>query len=121
MGLLSKIKFAKTLLKKDLRVYQMALKDPRTPKAAKALLLFAIGYIICPFDLIPDFIPVIGRLDEVVLVPLIIRLALSLIPHEVLEDCRFRAGQGTRIKTHSKRRLVRIKDRVKSIARRNRN
>lgn len=104
-----KIKFVTETLKKDLHVYQMALKDPRTPKAAKALLLFAISYIVCPFDLIPDFIPIIGRLDEVVLIPLIVRTALSLIPDEVLEDCRFEVDQSTRLKTSSKVRLVRPK------------
>lgn len=79
-------------LKKNLSVYQLALKDPRTPRTAKILLGLALGYTMLPFDLIPDFIPVIGQLDDLVVIPTLIRLALMLIPKEVIDECRLRVS-----------------------------
>jgi len=75
-------------LKRELRVYQLARKDPRTPKPAKWLLGLAVGYVLLPFDLIPDFIPVIGHLDDIIIVPLLVFIALKMIPDEVVADCR---------------------------------
>jgi uncharacterized membrane protein YkvA (DUF1232 family) len=79
-------------LKRELQVYQFVLKDPRTPKPAKWLLGLAVGYALLPFDLIPDFIPVIGHLDDVIIVPLLVFIALRLIPGEVIAECRKKAG-----------------------------
>lgn len=79
---------AAATLKRELRVYQLVLKDPRTPRLAKILLGLAVGYALLPFDLIPDFIPVLGHLDDVVIVPGLIVLALKLIPAEVVLECR---------------------------------
>jgi len=79
-------------LKRELRVYQLVRKDPRTPKPAKWLLGLAVGYVLLPFDLIPDFIPVIGHLDDVIIVPLLVLLALKLVPAEVVADCRSQAN-----------------------------
>ena len=55
---------------------------------AKVLLGVAIGYLLLPFDLIPDFIPVIGHLDDLVIVPGLVYLALKMIPDEVVAECR---------------------------------
>jgi uncharacterized membrane protein YkvA (DUF1232 family) len=60
----------------------------QTPLLAKVFLGMAIGYLLLPFDLIPDFIPVIGQLDDVVIVPGLIYLALKMIPNEVVAECR---------------------------------
>jgi uncharacterized membrane protein YkvA (DUF1232 family) len=60
----------------------------RTPLLAKVLLGMAIGYLLLPFDLIPDFIPVIGQLDDLLIVPGLIYLALKMIPDEVMAECR---------------------------------
>lgn len=79
--------FAKRI-KQELSFYQRILQHAETPKIVKALLWFAVGYLLLPFDLIPDFIPVIGQLDDLVLVPLLIVLAMRLTPDSVIADCR---------------------------------
>lgn len=85
-----KLKFVNRDLKRDLSVYQMALRDPRTPRLAKILLGFAVTYALFPVDLIPDFLPVIGHIDDALIIPMVIRLALRMIPDEVIDDCRLR-------------------------------
>jgi uncharacterized membrane protein YkvA (DUF1232 family) len=81
---------AKTL-KKEVCALSLAVKDPRVPWYAKAFAVLIIGYILSPIDPIPDFIPVIGYLDELVIVPLAIIILGKLIPKEVLEECREKA------------------------------
>jgi uncharacterized membrane protein YkvA (DUF1232 family) len=84
-----------TTLKRELAVYQLVLSDSRTPKLARWLLGLAVTYTLLPFDLIPDFIPVIGHLDDILIVPALVTLALKLIPAEVLADCRRRVEEGS--------------------------
>lgn len=76
--------------KAEVRVYQLAVQDPRTPKTAKFILWLAVGYALMPFDLIPDFIPVLGQIDDVVIIPLLVVTALKLIPVEVLRDSKMK-------------------------------
>ena len=78
--------------KKELKVYQLVLRDPHTPRAARVLLGLAIGYVLMPFDLIPDFIPVLGQLDDVLIVPGLLWLALKFVPTDLLERCRQQAA-----------------------------
>jgi len=75
-------------IKREIAVYQKVLKDSRTPKMAKVFLGLALGYLLLPFDIIPDFIPVIGHLDDLIIVPALVLIALKMIPKEVIEDCR---------------------------------
>ena len=89
---MKKLKSIAASLKREIRVYQLALKDKRTPRIAKFLLWLAIGYILMPFDLIPDFIPVLGHLDDAIIVPSLVFLALQMIPKDVIADCRSRAS-----------------------------
>jgi uncharacterized membrane protein YkvA (DUF1232 family) len=80
--------------KRELRIYQSVLADSRTPIQAKIFLGLAVGYLCMPFDLIPDFIPVIGHLDDVVIVPELVYLGLRFIPAELVDEYRRRvAGQ----------------------------
>jgi uncharacterized membrane protein YkvA (DUF1232 family) len=74
--------------RREFAVYRCALRHPRTPLAARLLLGVAVGYALLPFDLIPDFLPVIGHLDDLLLVPGLVWLALRLIPPEVVDECR---------------------------------
>ena len=78
-------------LKTEAYALYLAYKDPRVPWYARAFAAVVVGYAFSPIDLIPDPIPVLGYLDDVILVPLGIALAIRMIPPEVLSDCRERA------------------------------
>ena len=86
--MLKKLKAIGRKLKAEFVFYQRLQKHPQTPKLAKALLWLAIGYVLMPFDLIPDFLPIIGQLDELVIVPLLLYWALKLTPAEIINACR---------------------------------
>ena len=75
-------------LEGDLYALALAYRDPRTPWFGKAWAALVVAYAVSPIDLIPDFVPVIGYLDDLLLVPLGIWVALRLIPAEVLSDAR---------------------------------
>ncbi len=72
--------------KRELKIYQLILEDKRTPKLAKFFLGAAITYALSPIDLIPDFIPVIGHLDDVIIVPLLVFIAMKIVPKSIRGD-----------------------------------
>jgi uncharacterized membrane protein YkvA (DUF1232 family) len=78
-------------LSQDGHAIYLAARDPRVPWYVKYLALAVAGYALSPIDLIPDFIPVIGYLDDLIIVPLGIWLVVSLIPDDVLAECRAKA------------------------------
>lgn len=80
-------------LKQEFEVYRLVLKHPQTPWMAKCFLGLAVGYLLLPFDLIPDFIPVLGQLDDVIIIPVLLYLALLFIPKAVIQSCREQVRQ----------------------------
>ncbi len=78
-------------LKAEVYALYLASKHPRTPWYAKVLAALIIGYALSPIDLIPDFIPVLGYLDDLILIPFGIALLIKIIPEDILEECRARA------------------------------
>lgn len=92
MGVLARLATAARALKRELRVWRLVLADRRTPLVARVLLWLAVGYALLPFDLVPDFIPVLGQLDDLIIVPSLVLAALWLVPREVVADCRARAA-----------------------------
>ncbi len=91
--MLDKLKALTKQLKKEFDVYRLVLKHPETPWIAKFFLGLAVGYLLLPFDLIPDFIPVIGQLDDVVIIPVLLYLALLFIPKQLIQCCRDQVHQ----------------------------
>jgi uncharacterized membrane protein YkvA (DUF1232 family) len=89
----SRLKAIARDFKRELAVYRLVLADARTPRLAKIILGAAVGYLLVPFDLIPDFIPVLGQLDDLLIVPGLVVIALRLIPAEIVEECRARVGE----------------------------
>ena len=76
--------------KTQLAIYNAAIRHPRTPWLARWLLVAAIAYLASPIDLIPDFIPVLGHLDDLIIVPALLALAVRLIPQDVLAECSWK-------------------------------
>jgi uncharacterized membrane protein YkvA (DUF1232 family) len=75
-------------IRREVRAVYLASRDPRTPWYAKALAIGVAAYALSPIDLIPDFIPVLGQLDELVILPLGVWLVVRMIPAEVMEQHR---------------------------------
>lgn len=92
LPMLKKLKQTAGIFKKELLVYRLCLKDERTGILPKILLGLAVGYALLPFDLIPDFIPVLGHLDDMVIIPLLVIAARKMIPTDVIEDARAKAA-----------------------------
>jgi uncharacterized membrane protein YkvA (DUF1232 family) len=78
------------LFRRELIVHQRVLRDERTPLSAKLFLALAIGYFCMPFDLIPDCIPVVGHLDDAIVIPALVLAAIRLVPHEIVLEHRER-------------------------------
>jgi len=75
-------------IKREVHAVYLAARDPETPWYAKALALFIAAYALSPIDLIPDFIPILGYLDDIILLPLGVMLVVRLVPPEVMARAR---------------------------------
>ncbi|ANJ66720.1 hypothetical protein A9404_04415 [Halothiobacillus diazotrophicus] len=91
--MLEKLKQRARHLKAETFALYLAARDPRTPWYAKLLVAGIVAYAFSPIDLIPDFVPVLGYLDDLILIPLGIALAIKLVPHSVLAESRTRAQE----------------------------
>jgi uncharacterized membrane protein YkvA (DUF1232 family) len=80
-------------LKRETYALYLAYRHPATPRLAKIWTLVVVAYALSPIDLIPDFIPVLGYLDDLILIPLGVAIAIKLIPPDVMRECRERAVQ----------------------------
>jgi uncharacterized membrane protein YkvA (DUF1232 family) len=87
----SAFKFRRIIkFRRQIKMYIAIFHDSRTPLPAKILLGIAVGYILLPIDFIPDFIPFVGLLDDAIITPFLFYLALKMIPHDLLEEYRFK-------------------------------
>ena len=93
--MLARLKAWAARLRRDVVALWLAARDPRTPLAAKAVAALVAAYALSPIDLIPDFVPVLGYLDDLVIVPLGVALAIRLIPPSLLAEFREAAAQRT--------------------------
>ncbi|NLS78468.1 MAG: DUF1232 domain-containing protein [Chloroflexi bacterium] len=92
MGWLASWRDRADVLRAETLALYLAVRDRRTPWYAKALAALVVLYAVSPIDLIPDFIPFLGSLDDLILVPLGIIVAIKLVPEPVMADCRMRAA-----------------------------
>ena len=79
-------------LKREIHAVYLAMKDPRTPWYARVLASVIVGYAFSPIDLIPDPIPILGYLDDLILLPLGVLLLVKILPEQVMADCRAKAA-----------------------------
>ena len=91
MSWIQSLRAAAERLRREVNALVLASRDPRTPWYAKATALVVVAYAMSPIDLIPDFIPVLGYIDDLVLIPLGVWLVMRMIPPEIMADCRARA------------------------------
>jgi uncharacterized membrane protein YkvA (DUF1232 family) len=87
----TKLQSISRAFKTELKTYQLVLKDSRTPRISRIFLGLAIGYLLLPFDIIPDFIPVLGQLDDLIIVPPLVTLALKFVSQDVIDSSRQQA------------------------------
>lgn len=80
-------------LRTEVQALFLARRDPRVPRRAKILAALVTAYALSPIDLIPDFIPVLGYLDDLIILPLGILLAVKMIPPDVMRDCRLQVTE----------------------------
>lgn len=89
--LVARLRAKASKIKRDLVAVYYAYQNPRLPVLPKIIIMIALGYALSPMDLIPDFIPVLGLLDDALIVPGLISLAIKMIPDDIMSDARKRA------------------------------
>lgn len=93
LGVIGRLKARARALKTETYALYLAGRDRRTPWHARLLAAAVVAYALSPIDLIPDFIPVLGYLDDLILIPLGLTLAIRMVPEEVMRECRERARE----------------------------
>jgi len=95
-------------LKRDTCALYLASRDPRVSPATKFLIAVIVAYILSPIDLIPDFIPVIGYLDDLLILPLGIALVIRMIPKDIWQSCQQQASEQLNIRTPYRSQMIAI-------------
>ncbi len=75
-------------IRNEIKIYMKVLKDKRTPRLGKIFLGAGVAYSLSPIDIIPDFIPILGHVDDILIVPLLIFIGLKFIPKNIIEEYR---------------------------------
>lgn len=94
---LARAKRAAKEIKQNIYALYLACRDPRVPRHAKLFALCVVAYVFSPIDLIPDFIPILGYVDDLILVPAGIALAVRMIPADVMADSRAKAEEARKL------------------------
>ena len=110
--MIKKLKIKATNLKRETYTLYLVYQSSQVSWWKRLFLGVVIGYAFCPIDLIPDFIPILGYIDDLILVPIGISLALKLIPKEVIEECRKKADEK---KEHLKLEKKKAKSEIKKV------
>lgn len=95
MKLIEKFKIKAKILKKEIISLYYAYQNPQVNLLPKIIIIFTLGYALSPIDLIPDFIPIIGYLDDLIIIPALISLSIAFIPKEIMEESRKKAENQT--------------------------
>lgn len=95
--MLKTLRLKASQLKKQIDIVFLAYAHPETPWYAKVWLIFVISYAMSPIDLIPDFIPILGLLDDLILIPLGIAIAIKIIPKHIWEECKAQTENGVSV------------------------
>lgn len=93
--MLKKIRLWAGKLRAEVYALYLASRDPRVPIVAKLLVALVVAYVLSPIDLIPDFIPILGQLDDLMIIPLGLWIAMRLVPSDVWRECRMRAAEAS--------------------------
>lgn len=93
VGALKALKKRAGELKNEVMALYLACRRPDVPLLAKIIVTIVVGYALSPIDLIPDFVPVLGYLDDLILLPIGISLAIRLIPRHIMDECRIEANK----------------------------
>ncbi|MDA3886810.1 MAG: DUF1232 domain-containing protein [Candidatus Delongbacteria bacterium] len=91
MKITEKLKAKAKSLKKEITIIYYAYQNPKTALLPKIIIFIALGYALSPIDLIPDFIPILGYLDDIIIIPTLIALSIKLIPIDILDESRKKA------------------------------
>lgn len=97
MQILTKLKELVRKLKREIVPIYYALLDKRTPIIAKVMAALTLGYLLSPVDLIPDFVPILGLLDDLILVPILIKITLWLIPDWLISEIKAKVNNGQKL------------------------